>query len=85
MLECGVIVGVYEAKQEVELDTLTELRDNPFNFSNGKSHTAESRKIDKRCRTQRKGKFKQDLSEYKEEDIKQALRKGSTLISCTEH
>ena len=31
---CGVIVGVYEAKQEVELDTLTEPRDNPFKFGN---------------------------------------------------
>ena len=29
---CGVIVGVYEAKPEVELDTLTEPRDNPFNL-----------------------------------------------------
>ena len=29
---CGLIVGVYEAKQEAELDTLTEPRDNPFKF-----------------------------------------------------
>ena len=29
---CGLIIGVYEAKQEVELDTLTEPRDNPFKF-----------------------------------------------------
>ena len=29
---CGLIVGVYEAKQEVELNTLTEPRDNPFKF-----------------------------------------------------
>ena len=31
---CGLIVGVYEAKQEVELDTLTEPRNNPFKFGN---------------------------------------------------
>ena len=44
---CGLIVGVYEAKQEVELDTLTEPRDNPFKFKNGEVHTGESRKIDR--------------------------------------
>ena len=34
---CGLIVGVYEAKQEVELDTLTKPRDNPFKFGSGTS------------------------------------------------
>ena len=29
-------------------------------------------------------KFKQDLEQYKEEDMKEALRKGKTLISYTE-
>ena len=32
---CGVIVGVYAAKPEVELDTLTEPRANPFKFNSG--------------------------------------------------
>ncbi len=32
---CGLIVGVYEAKQEVELDTLTEPKENPFKFKGG--------------------------------------------------
>ena len=32
---CGLIVGVYEAKQEAELDTVTEPRDNPFKFGRG--------------------------------------------------
>ena len=81
---CGLIVGVYEAKQEVELDTLTEPRDNPFKFKNGQVMTGESRKVDRSGRTQRKKKFKQDLEQYKEEDIKEALRKGKTLVSYTE-
>ena len=75
---CGLIVGVYEAKQEVELDTLTEPRDNPFKFKNGQVMTGESRKVDRSGRTQRKKKFKQDLEQYKEEDIKEALRKGKS-------
>ena len=29
-------------------------------------------------------KFKQDLEQYKEEDIKEALRKGSKLVSYVE-
>jgi hypothetical protein len=81
---CGVIVGVYEAKQEAELDTLTEPRDNPFKFGNSEVHTGESRKIDRTGKTQRKRKLKQDLSEYKEEDVKEALRKGKTLVSYHE-
>ena len=81
---CGLIVGVYEAKQEVELDTITEPRDNPFKFGNSQVMTGESRKVDRSGKTQRKGKLKQDLEQYKEEDIKHALRKGSKLVSYTE-
>ena len=81
---CGVIVGVYEAKPEVELDTLTEPRSNPFKFKGGEVQTAESRKVDRSGRTQRKKKFKQDLEQYKEEDIKAALKKGSKLVSYME-
>jgi hypothetical protein len=81
---CGLIVGVYEAKPEVELDTLTEPRDNPFKFKSGEVQTRESRKYDRTGKTQRKRKLKQDLEQYKEEDIKQALRRGSKLVSYTE-
>jgi hypothetical protein len=51
---CGLIVGVYEAKQEVELDTLTEPRDNPFKFGGpGSNHIipGESRKVDRSAKT----------------------------------
>ena len=82
---CGLIVGVYEAKPEVELDTLTRPRDNPFKFGSGDQVMAgESRKVDRSGKTQRKRKFKQDLEQYKEEDVKQALRKGKKLISYQE-
>ena len=81
---CGVIVGVYEAKQEVELDTLTEPRSNPFKFKSGEVQTGESRKIDRSGKTQYKRKFKQDLEQYKEEDVKTALRQGKKLVSYTE-
>jgi hypothetical protein len=38
--------------------------------------TGESRKFDRSGRTQRKKKFKQELEQYKEEDVKEASRKG---------
>ena len=82
--QCGLIVGVYEAKQEVELDTLIKPRDNPFKFRNSPVMTGESRKFDRSGKTQRKRKLKQDLEQYKEEDVKEALRKGSKLVSYTE-
>ena len=81
---CGVIVGVYQAKLEVELDTLTEPRSNPFKFKGGEVQSGESRKVDRSGRTQRKKKFKQDLEQYKEEDVKEALRKGKKLVSYVE-
>jgi hypothetical protein len=81
---CGVIVGVYEAKPEVELDTLTEPRDNPFKFKSGQVETGESRKYDRTGKTQHKRKFKQDLEQYKEEDIKADLRKGKKLLNYHE-
>ena len=46
--------------------------------------TGESRKVDKSGKTQHKRKFKQDLEQYKEEDIKQALRKGKKLLNYHE-
>ena len=73
---CGLIVGVYEAKPDVELDTITEPRDNPFKFKSGEVKTEESRKFERTGKTQRKWKFKQDLEQYREEDVKEALRKG---------
>jgi hypothetical protein len=83
--ECGAIVGVYEAKLEADIETLTEPRDNPFKFGNTEVRTEESRKFDRTGKTQRKKKLKQDLSQHKEEDIKAALRKGSTLVSYVEN
>ena len=81
---CGLIVAVYEVKQESKLDTLTEPRNNPFKFGNSEVSTEESRKFDRTGKTQHKRKFKQDLEQYKEEDIKQALRKGQRLDSYHE-
>ncbi len=81
---CGIIVGVYQAKPEVELDTLTEPRDNPFKFKSGHVETGESRKYDRTCKTQRKRKLKQDVEQYKEEDVKEALRKGKKLLNYHE-
>ena len=82
---CGVIVGVYEAKQEVELDTLTEPRENPFKFgSSSQVMTGEDRKFDRSGRTQHKRKLEQDLEEYKEQDVKEALRKGKKLLNYHE-
>ena len=75
---CGLIIGVYEAKPEVELDTLTEPRDNPFKFKSGEVKTGESRKFDRSGKTHRKRKLKQDLERSKEEDVKEALRKGKS-------
>lgn len=67
----------------MELDTLTEPRDNPFKFKGGQVETEESRKFDRSGRTQRKKKFKQDLEKYKEQDIKDALRKDAKLQTDT--
>ena len=68
----------------LELDTLTEPRDNPFKFKSGQVNTGESRKYDRTGKTQHKRKFKQDLEQYKEEDVKEALRKGKKLLNYRE-
>jgi hypothetical protein len=73
---CGTIVKVKEAKPEVELDTLTKPKKGGVLVE-----TAESRKVDRGGRNWRKKKFKENLEQYKEEDIKIALRKGQKLVS----
>jgi hypothetical protein len=82
--ECGTVYPRYEVKQEAELTSLTEPRNNPFKFGNTQVRTEESRKFDRTGKTQHKRKFKQDLEQYKEEDVKAALRKGSKLVSYQE-
>jgi hypothetical protein len=81
---CGLVVGVYETNPEVELDTITEPRSNPFKFKSGEVMTGESRKYDRSGKTQHQRKFKEDLEQYKEEDVKEALRKGKKLVSYVE-
>jgi len=80
--QCGVIVGVYETKQEPELASLVK----PGGKRRGLiiAGVGESRKFDRTGKTQHKRKFKQDLEQYKEEDVKEALRKGKKLISYNE-
>ena len=63
-------VGVYEAKQEVELDTLTEPRDNPFKFKSGQVKPGESRKYDRTGKTEHKRKFKQDWNNTRKRTLK---------------
>jgi hypothetical protein len=82
--QCGLIVAAYEVKQEAELMTLKEPGDNPFKFTGSARSVGEIRKFDRTGKRQHKKKFKQDLTEYKEEDIKEALRKGATLVSYRE-
>jgi hypothetical protein len=83
--KCGTIYPKYEAKQEADIVTLTEPRDNPFKFGNGHVRgVGETRKFDRTGKRQHKKQFKQDLTQYKEEDIKDALRKGSKIISYHE-
>ena len=81
---CWLIVAVYEAKQEVELDTLTKPRENPFKFSSGEVQRKKSASLTDLERPSGRRKLKQDLSEYKEEDVKAAIRKGQTVVSLTQ-
>jgi hypothetical protein len=79
---CFDIVPVYEAKQEADITTLTEPRANPFNSGKNTIQTVgESRKFDRTCKTQKRKQLKQDLEQYKEEDLKEALRKGGKLLN----
>ena len=76
---CGVIVGVHEAKQEPELASLVKP-----GKKGGLVLVGEDRKFDKTGKTQHKRKFKNDLEQYKEEDVKEALRKGKKLLNYHE-
>jgi hypothetical protein len=90
---CGKVIAVYAAQQEADIGTLAEPTNNPFNYYSSDSNElaeepvsaiqSQDRKFDRTCKTRRRKKFKQDLEQNKEEDVKQALRKGSKLISYT--
>ena len=54
----------------------------PFK-NNNEVVTEESRKF-RTGNSYKKKQFKQDLEQYKEEDVKEVLRKGKTLISYVE-
>ena len=44
----------------------------------------DTRKFDRTGKRQHRKKFKQDLSQYKEEEIKEALKRGAKLVSYHE-
>jgi hypothetical protein len=80
---CGSIYARYEVKQEGDITPFSEglVSDNPFDFSSkGIARSVGERRIGRRGRR----KSKQDLSKYKEQDIKEALRKGAKLVSYEE-
>ena len=82
---CGEIVGVYEAKTEADLTTMTEPQKSPFEFGRSYTGSVEKRSFDRSDTHKiRKRRLEQDSSKYKEEDIKAALRKGAKLISYVE-
>lgn len=86
---CGDIIAVREIKQEADISTVTEVTDSPFKttlLQSVKNTGIKSRKFNRTGKTQHqhKRRFKQKLEQYKEEDIKEALKKGAKLISYSE-
>jgi hypothetical protein len=82
---CGEIVGVYEAKVEADIETLAEPRPTAFNNLSSSEQAEEPiQPEESRLAKHRKKKHKQDLEQYKEQDIKDALRKGKKLVSYAE-
>jgi hypothetical protein len=77
---CGSIYARYEVKKESDISPFAEgvVSDNPFDFGKGIVVGVGRRRIDRRRQ------FKQDLSKYKEGDIKEALKKGAKLVSYYE-
>jgi hypothetical protein len=70
----GSIYARYELKKEADITPFAEgvESDNPFDFGSGQVRRVEdNRKFDRSGRTQRRRKFKEDLSQYKEKDIKE--------------
>lgn len=80
---CGEIVPIYEVAKESAITPVVQATDNPFNKGKVAIRGIESRKFGRTGKTYhiRKRKQKTDLSNIKEEDLKQALRKGAKLIS----
>lgn len=77
---CGKVYARYQVKEETQLSALTVPSESPF-ATGGGIKALESRRFDRTGKAQYKRKFKQNLEKYKEEDIKQALKKGSKLVS----
>jgi hypothetical protein len=77
---CGSIYARYEVKQEAELDSLVK----PGGPNTGLITGVPVRKFDRTGKGgsyAKKRKREQDLSQYKEEDLKAELRRGAKLIS----
>jgi hypothetical protein len=78
----GSIYARYEVKQEAELDSLVK----PGSPNRGiVLGIGGSRKLDRTGKRYMRRKKEQDLSQYKEEDLKTDLRKGGKLVSYKEY
>jgi len=77
--ECGLIVPVYELQKESEIKDVVSTVENPFDEGTA-FLGVDSRKLSKKKRKDKD----MDLDWINDEQLKQELRKGSTLLSYSE-
>lgn len=76
--ECGSVIPVYEVEKESRLKDVVETTDNPFD--SGKDFLG----VDSRKTRKNKQRDKQ-FEDIKDENLRNELAKGNTLISYTEY
>jgi hypothetical protein len=80
--QCGLIVPVYELEKEATIKDAISTTDDPFDIAKNEILGVDSRKTARKKRKQRDREKEYD--HIKEQDLKNELRKGSTLLSYSE-
>jgi len=75
--DCGLIVPIYELEKESQIKNVVDTLESPFELGSD-FLGVDSRKLGKKKRKQNEYDYIQD------EQLKQELRKGSTLLSYSE-
>jgi hypothetical protein len=78
---CGSIYAVNEVEKEATIKDAVEKIDNPLDISKNEILGVDSRKLTRKKRERKQ----QDYDWINDDDLKRELRKGSTLLSYSEH
>ena len=83
-LDCGLVVPIYELQKEAKIKDFVETLDNPFDVAKDQFLGVDKRTPSKGIKARRKRERQSQYDYINDPQLKEELKKGSTLLSYSE-